>query len=110
MLDLAWRSVSALVGLVRRSSYQGVVPAMRTVFVAGTTKHVPRGRVKTLQLYLCPEHQHSQIREEIKDFGCKTPSYKRTSQQMWPKEQASVNLGAGARPSQPEEMEDFHLG
>ena len=104
------RSVSALASSVK-SSYQDVGRAMRALFVACVPEQElsSRNREKTLQLYLCHEHKRSQVCEEIRDFGCTTLIYKRTSRQMWPEEQAFVKLGAGARPSQPEEMENFHL-
>ena len=104
----------AAVDAPRRSDgaiYQDVGRAMRALFVACVPKQElsSEDREKTLQLYLCHEHTRSQALEEIKAFGCETLNWKRTSRQMWPEEQAFVKLRAGARPSQPEEMENFHL-
>ena len=54
MLDLEWRSVNALISLVR-STYPCVVPAMRAFLVQDTTEHVhPSGDpVKVVQLQVC---------------------------------------------------------
>ena len=108
--ELPGRPVGAPRGL-DGAIYQDVGRAMRALFIACVPEQElsSEDREKTLQLYLCHEHQCPQVREEIKGFGCKTLNYKRTSRQMWPEEQAFMNLGAGARPSQPEEMENFHL-